>query len=85
MNKELKIDELNEQIIGSINDSVHKFCFGEYQEEEKYPVVFTKTTITINNQEFEFKISCRLHKNKLGLLRHVMITIQNDFKCFTLQ
>ena len=34
MNKELKIDELNEQIIGSINDSVHKFCFGEFKAED---------------------------------------------------
>ena len=75
MNKELKIDELNEQIIGSINDSVHKFCFGEFKAEEKYPVVFTKTTITINDQEMEFKISCRMHKNKKGLLRHVVVTI----------
>ena len=75
MNKELKIDELNEQIIGSINDSVQKFCFGEYQAEEKYPVVFTKTTITINDQEMEFKILYRMHKNKEGLLRHVMVTI----------
>ena len=75
MNKELKIDELNEQIIGSINDSVHKFCFGEFKAEEKYPVVFTKMTVSINEQEKKFKIICRLHKNKEGLLRHVMVTI----------
>ena len=75
MNKEVKIEELNEVIIGNIKDSLQKFCFGEYQEEEKYPVVFTKTTITINDQAMEFKISCRMHKNKEGLLRHVMVTI----------
>ena len=78
MNKELRIDELNEVIISTINDSLQKFCFGEYKEEEKYPVVFTKTNVTINEQESEFKISCRLHKNKLGLLRHVMITIERQ-------
>ena len=76
MKKELKIDELNEVIIGNINDSLQKFCFGEYQVEDIYPVVFTKTTITINEQEMEFKISHRLHKNKLGLLRNVLITIE---------
>ena len=75
MNKEVKIEEMNEVIIGNINDSLQKFCFGEYQEEENYPVVFTKTTITINDQEIEFKISCRMHKNKDGLLRYVMVTI----------
>ena len=75
MNKVLKTEELNEVVIGNINDSLQKFCFGEYQEEEKYPVVFTKTTITINDQEMEFKISYRMHKNKDGLLRHVMVTI----------
>ena len=75
MNKEVKIEGLNEVIISNINDSIQKFCFGEYQEEEKYPVVFTKTIITINDQEMEFKISCRMHKNKKGLLRHVMVTI----------
>ena len=75
MNKEVKTEELNELIIGNINDSLQKFCFGEYQDQEKYPVVFTKTTITINDQEMEFKISCRMHKNKKGLLRHVMVTI----------
>lgn len=75
MNKEPKIEKLNEVIIGNINDSLQKFCFGEYQQEEKYPIVFTKTTITINEQEFIFKISCRLHKNKEGLLRHAMVTI----------
>ena len=75
MNKELKIDELNEVIIGNIKDSLQKFCFGEYQEEEEYPVVFTKTTVSIDDQEKEFKISCRMDKNKEGLLRHVMVTI----------
>ena len=75
MKKEIKIEELNQLIIGNINDSLQKFCFGEYQAEEKYPVVFTKTTITINDQEMEFKISCRMHKKKEGLLRHVMVTI----------
>lgn len=75
MNKEVKIEELNEVIISNINDSLQKFCFGEYQEEEKYPVVFTKTIVTINDQDMEFKISCRMHKNKKGLLRHVMVTI----------
>ena len=75
MNKEVKIEELNKVIIGNINDILQKFCFGEYQKEEKYPVVFTKTTITINDQEMEFKISCRMHKNKKGLLRHVMVAI----------
>ena len=75
MNKELNIDKLNEVIIENINDSLQKFCFGEYQEEEKYPVVFTKTKVTINDQAMEFKISCRMHKNKEGLLRHVMVTI----------
>ena len=78
MNKELKIEELNELIIGNINDSLQKFCFGEYQEEEIYPVVFTKTTVTINDQKMEFKISCRMHKNKEGLLRHVMVTIGTE-------
>ena len=75
MNKEVKTEELNEVIIDNINDSLQKFCFGEYREEEKYPVVSTKTTITINDQEMEFKISYRMHKNKDGLLRHVMVTI----------
>ena len=78
MNKEVKIKEINEVIIGNINDSLQKFCFGEYQEEENYPVVFTKTTVTINDQEREFKISCRMHKNKEGLLRHIMITIETE-------
>ena len=76
MNKELKIDELNEEIIGIINDSLQKFCFGEYLQENKYPVVFTKTRITINKKETEFKISCRMHKNKEGLLKHAMVTIE---------
>ena len=40
MNKELITEQLNEVIIGNINDSLQKFCFGEYREEEKYPVVY---------------------------------------------
>ena len=76
MNKELKIDELNEVIIGTIKDSLQKFCFGEYQDEQKYPVVFTKTNIIINEQEIQYKTSCKMHKNKLGVLRHVMVTIE---------
>ena len=76
MKKEVKIDELNEVIIGNIYDSLQKFCFGEYQKEEKYPVVFTKTTVTNNELQIEFKISCRMHKNKLGVLRHAMVTIE---------
>ena len=78
MNKEIKIEELNELIIGNINDSLQKFCFGQYQVEEIYPVVFTKSTVSINKKEKEFKISCRMHKNKEGLLRHVMVTIGTE-------
>ena len=78
MNKKVKIEGLNELIIANINDSLQKFCFGEYQEEENYPVVFTKTTVKINDQEMEFKISCRMHKNKEGLLRHIMVTIGTE-------
>ena len=76
MNKEIKIDELNEVIIGTINDSLQKFCFGEYKEEEKYPVVFTKTTAAINEQQIEFYISCMMHKNKEGMLRHFKFTVE---------
>ena len=76
MKKELRIDELNEVVISTINRSLQEFCSGEYQEEEKYPVVFTKTTVTINEQQTDFIISCRMHKNKMGMLRHVMITIK---------
>ena len=78
MNKELITEHLNEVIIGNINDSLQKFCFGEYREEEKYPVVSTKTTLTINDQEKELKLSCRMHKNKEGLLRHIMVTIGTE-------
>ena len=75
MNKELKIDKLNEVIIENINDSLQKFCFGEYQEEEKYPVVFTKTTLTIDDRKKEFKLSCRMYKNKEGLLSHIVVQL----------
>ena len=78
MNKEVKIEDLNKVIIGNINDSLEKFCFGEYQMEEKYPVVFTKTTLIINDQEKKLKMSCRMHKNKEGLLRHIMVTIGTE-------
>ncbi len=78
MDTELKIDRINEEIIATITNSLQKFCFGEYQAEEKYPIVFTKTKVTINDQEMEFKISCRMHKNKEGLLRHVMVTIEKE-------
>ena len=76
MNKEVNIDELNKVIIENINDSLQKFCFGEYKEEEIYPIVLTKTKTITSAQVNEFKISYRLHKNKIGMLRHLMIVIE---------
>lgn len=76
--KKFSTDKENEQIIETITKTLHNFCFGEYKNEPNYPITLTNTKITSAAGEMKFNISCKLHKNKEGMLRHVLMTIQKN-------
>lgn len=76
--KKFSADEENEQIIETITKTLNNFCFGVYKDQTNYPITLTNTKITFPAGEMEFNISCKLHKNKEGMLRHVMVTIQKN-------
>lgn len=73
--KKFSADEENEHIIETITKTLNNFCFGEYKNEVNYPITLTNTKITSAAGETEFNISCKLHKNKEGMLRQVVVTI----------
>ena len=71
-------DEENKQIIVAIKNKLNDFCFGEYKNEPNYPITLTNTKITSAAGEIEFNISCKLLKNKEGMLRQVVVTIGEE-------
>lgn len=75
--KKFNADEENEQIIETIIKTLNNFCFGEYKDEPNYPIALTNTKITSATGVMEFNISCKLQKNKEGMLSHVMVSIAN--------
>lgn len=73
--KKFSVDEENQHIIDSITKTLNNFCFGEYKDEPNYPIALTNTKITSPAGVMEFNILCKLHKNKEGMLRHVIVSI----------
>lgn len=73
--KKFSVDEENQHIIDSITKTLNNFCFGEYKDEPNYPITLTNTNISSPAGVMKFNILCKLHKNKEGRLKKVMVSI----------
>lgn len=75
MKNEFYTDEKNEQLIEIINSKLNEFCFGEYKNDLQYLVALTKSLVTVGDKQISFDISCRLRKNKNGMIKNALIYI----------
>ncbi len=70
------INEVNVQLSETVNGMINNFCFIDSPGEAQFSERSVEIILNLAEGLQEFTVSCKLHKNKAGILRHVMVTVQ---------
>ena len=69
------INEINVQLSETINGMINNFCFVDTPGEINFAERSTEIILNLAEGLQQFEIICKLHRNKIGILRHVLVTI----------
>jgi hypothetical protein len=69
------INEVNVQLSETINGMINNFCFVDSPGEVEHADRSTDIILNLTEGLQEFSITCKLHKSKARILRHVMVVI----------